>query len=382
MIDEAELRELLAEAAAHFEVPVDGPARVLAAAEAPAEPKQRVPRLSRPRLAIPIGAALVALVGIFALGTLVGTRHTTPNLKTASGTANGSAGSAGPAYGTSAGSMGATSDAGSAAAGAEAGPGVPAASTPQVLRGSATVAGGAGVAAPAPPASAPTPDSAKVIKTGSIQIEVRKGAVGPTMTRLTSLATGFGGYVADSKTAEGADNPTGSVTLRVPANTFENLVASVRSLGTVRSLTSHGQDVTAQYTDLQAKLAALTATRDQFLTILRKATAIGDILAVQDRITQTQTEIDQLQGQLKLLDDQTSYAALSVDVAQHGNPVPGPPASQSGLSKALHDARHGFTNGVEAIIGHSGTALLLLLIAAAAVVAVRFSWPRLRRRFV
>jgi Domain of unknown function (DUF4349) len=171
------------------------------------------------------------------------------------------------------------------------------------------------------------------------------------------------------------------VTLRVPVDSFENLVASVRGLGTVKSLSTHGQDVTSQYADIQARLTALNATRDQLLTILQKATAIGDVLAVQDRINDVQTQIEQLQGQQKVLDDQTSFAALSVDVAQQGAST-GAPAPRSGLAKAWDDGRRGFTNGIETLIAHSGTALLVVLIGAAIAVAIRVSWPRLRRRFV
>lgn len=365
MIEEAELRELLEEAAAYFEVPADGEARVLAAATAPAEPKK--PRWRRPRLAIGVASVLVAVGGVSVLGTMVGSDHTTTASKGAAVRSNG-VGSAGPAFGT--GDQGTTGGAAdSAAGGASAGPNIV---TPGPTR----------VVPAAPPTPLAPVDTAKVIKTGSVQIEVKDGAVSATLNRLATMATGLGGYVADSKTAEGGDNPTGSVTLRVPVGTFENLVAGVRGLGTVRSLSSHGQDVTAQYTDIQAKLTALSATRDQLLTILHRATAIGDVLAVQDRINDVQTQIDQLQGQQKLLDDQTSYAALSVDVAQHGAPMPGSPTPQSGLAKAWHDAVHGFAHGVETIIGHSGTALLILLIVVALFFAVRAGWPWLRRRLV
>jgi Domain of unknown function (DUF4349) len=358
MIDEAELRQLLEEAATYFEVPADGQTRVMAAATAPAEPKRRSPLRRLPRLgAIGAVAVLIAVGGIFVLGTMVGSRNTSP--KTASARQPGGSGLAIP-Y-TSGGSAGAAG--GSAS--------------------DAGAAGGLGVARAAQPVPAPAPsDTAKVVKTGSVAIEVRKGAVGPTITRLTGLATGLGGYVSETKTAEDADNPTGSATLRVPVSTFENLVASVRALGTVKSVTTHGQDVTAQYVDIQARLNASKATLDQLYTIMRRATAVGDILAVQDQINQTQTNIDQLQGQLNVLNDQASYAALAVDVAQHGSAAPGPPATKVGLAKALDDGRHGFTHGVEWIIAHSGTALLLLLIAAVVAVVIRLGWPRVRRRFV
>jgi len=159
------------------------------------------------------------------------------------------------------------------------------------------------------------------------------------------------------------------------------VVARVRAMGTVRALTSHGQDVTGQYSDIKARLTALNATRSQLLTILQKATAIGDVLAVQDRVNQVQTEIEQLQGQQKVLDDQTSFAALSVEVSQQGAKH-GPPGHPSGVSKAWDDARHGFTSGVEAILGASGTALVLLLVLAVIAVLARALWVAARRRIL
>ena len=94
-----------------------------------------------------------------------------------------------------------------------------------------------------------------------------------------------------------------------------------------------------------------------------------------------QTEIEQLQGQQKVLNDQTSYAALSVDVAQQGA-TQGPPPVRTGLAKAWDDSRHGFTNGVEWLLARSGTALLVLLVLAALIAVGRVGWENLRRRLI
>ena len=70
--------------------------------------------------------------------------------------------------------------------------------------------------------------------------------------------------------------------------------------------------MTGQYVDLQARLAALEASRQQYLTILAKATSIGDILAVQEQLDSIQSQIEQLQGQLQVLTSETSYSTLNV----------------------------------------------------------------------
>src|SRR4029079_6542383 len=78
----------------------------------------------------------------------------------------------------------------------------------------------------------------------------------------------------------------------------------------------NGTDVTAQYTDLQARLTGATAQRDALLVVLARAQSIGDILAVRDRVTAAQTEVDQLQGRINLLDRQSTYSSLAVTLSE------------------------------------------------------------------
>ena len=214
-------------------------------------------------------------------------------------------------------------------------------------------------------ASAPEPAGPRIVKTGSIDVEVRKSQFGPAFARLTSIATNLGGFVSSSKTFESSDVPNGTVTLRVPSDKFDELVRQVRGMGKVRAVSSSGEDVTAKFTDLRARLRSLEAQRDQYLALLSKANSIADTLAVRDRLNQVQTEVEQLQGQLKLLDDQASFATLTVNVAEPGLAPLGPQPESSGWSKAWDDAVHGFVRGAQAIVAHSGAVLLVLVCAAA-----------------
>jgi hypothetical protein len=150
----------------------------------------------------------------------------------------------------------------------------------------------------------------------------------------------------------------------------------------VLSLQTSGQDVTAQYTDLQARIKALTATRETFLTILSKARTIGETLAVQQHITDVQTQIDQLTGQLKVLADQSAMAALTVTVDQVARPVAATTHHRSGIAKAVDRSVGRFVRGVEAIIGAIGPILLAVLVVALVWVAARFGYRFVRRQLV
>ena len=239
---------------------------------------------------------------------------------------------------------------------------------------------------PARSASTPPADTAKVIKNGTLEMQVNKGTVTESMNRLTALATGLGGYVSDSRTtASSASGSQASATIavRVPAAAFEQLMTEASKLGEVRSTSTSGQDVTAQFTDIDAQLQALNATRDQFLLVLGQAQNVGDILAVQDRITQVQTQIDQLEGQKRLLTDQTSFGTLSVTLLEPGATVAAPPVDHgSDLGDAWREAREHFVDGIESIVAASGTFLLVLLCGGVALLVSWLVYRRVRLRML
>jgi hypothetical protein len=245
--------------------------------------------------------------------------------------------------------------------------------------GQAAKAAGAAGAASAP--EVPADIGSKVVKTGEVALEVDEGRVPTTLDRLIAIATVQRGYVADSHSTAGSV-PTGSVTLRVPVAAFEATVTAVRSLpGTVGSQQTAGQDVTGKYVDLQARIRALAATRSSFERLLTRAGTIGDTLAVQSRITDVQTQIEQLQGELRVLTDQSSFGTLTVTVAERGaRPVAA--HHESGMIAAWDRSVRRFTHGVEAVVGLLGPLAFVALLAAAGWLVWRLGYRRLRRQLL
>ena len=75
---------------------------------------------------------------------------------------------------------------------------------------------------------APVDSVTKVVKTGEIDLQVAKHQVPHTIDKLIALARLENGFVADSHSSEGA-SPSGSVTLRVPVQSFEATITEVRT---------------------------------------------------------------------------------------------------------------------------------------------------------
>lgn len=369
MLDEDQLRSILTEVAETFEAPATGPDRILAAATTgPVKNPVRsiVPRTTRGRVLL-VAAVVVLVVGV----SLVGTALTGPAHRRIM------AGSSAPVPSTTLpGPTGAQAQAGAAA--------------PRYGPNGGAISS-APTPATAPPASPPSlpqdavGQSAKVVTTGSVDLAIGNGSLNSVVSKLTQFTVGDGGFVAKSQLQLGSaatgSASYGSLVLQVPQPSFNDLVKNVESVGKVTSQSSTSTDVTGQYVDLQARISALQASLQQYLTILSKATSIGDVLSVQNQIDTIQSQIEQLQGQLNLLNSQTTYATLTVSLSQQGHPVPPPPPPSSGVSKAWHDSVNGFTSGFEWLVRIAGRTLFVLVLLAALALVGRWAW-RARRRWL
>jgi uncharacterized protein DUF4349 len=253
---------------------------------------------------------------------------------------------------------------------------------------SAQAAGGsvpAATAAPTTPATG-TPSGvaaqpARIEQTGTLTLKVGRHALATTMSKLTFLADANGGFVSNSQTQAGQGNgATGTVTLQVPVNSFSAVLKSAQALGATEALSTKATDVTGQYVNLQAQITALQATQQQYLLIMTKATTIGDILSVESQLSNLATQIDQLQGQENLLNSETTYSTLTVQVTEATLPHHHVTHHRrTGLSAAWHDSLHGFAAGVDGLVRVAGPIVFGLLCLAVLLVLGRLSWRRYQR---
>lgn len=183
-----------------------------------------------------------------------------------------------------------------------------------------TSSGSAGIAAPEsmpypyPTGGGQTAAEAdqRIIKTAELALAV--SGVDNKVQEAISLATGKGGFVQSSTVVEDDNGQkTGYVIVRVPVATFEDTISELKKLAVrVERESINGQDVTENYTDLEARLRSAKAQEDQYLQILDIATSVQDILSVQQYLQNIRYEIESLQGQLDSLGNQTEYSTISL----------------------------------------------------------------------
>ncbi|MCC6564030.1 DUF4349 domain-containing protein, partial [Candidatus Uhrbacteria bacterium] len=155
----------------------------------------------------------------------------------------------------------------------------------------------------------------RVIRTGSLTMRVDDAA--KRLAELRTLTEAAGGFVASANTTDRNGVKTAYATVRVPNEKFREVMEAAKRLAsTVFDESESGQDVTDQYVDLDARLRAAKAEEAQYLEILKRASDIEDTLNVTARLGEVRSRIEQMEGQMRFLNDRTTYATLSVTLTE------------------------------------------------------------------
>lgn len=163
------------------------------------------------------------------------------------------------------------------------------------------------------------PVEQRIIKTGQVTLEVDN--VASTLGEVRGLADALGGYVGGSQA--GTLEESATLTLRVPADGFEELLGRLHELEAVKVLgeSTTEQDVTREIVDLDARIRNLESSEASYRALLERAERIEDILSVQSRLDEVRGQIEQLRGQLQTVEGQADLSTLTVTLVPRGEPV-------------------------------------------------------------
>ena len=180
----------------------------------------------------------------------------------------------------------------------------------------------------------------RIVRTANVDLEVGEGELNKVVNQATDVVVRAKGIYVGSSTAVPAGEPaSGQVTFRVPVDAFEPVLRQLKGLGTYRGEESSTDDVTTQYVDLTGQLTAWRAQERVYLRLLDRARSVTDVIAVQNQLQQVQSNIERLQGQLKHLEDQSSFSTIVLRLTEPG--AGGPAAPQGRLARAWATAVNG-----------------------------------------
>ncbi len=82
--------------------------------------------------------------------------------------------------------------------------------------------------------------------------------------------------------------------------------------GTLTGLRETVQDVTNDYVDTQSRLTNLRGEQQRLLTLMGQAGSLNDVLTIEQRLTDVEGQIEDMQAHLMLLSGQTTYYTVQI----------------------------------------------------------------------
>ncbi|MGE1163737.1 DUF4349 domain-containing protein [Peribacillus simplex] len=162
-----------------------------------------------------------------------------------------------------------------------------------------------------------------VIHQAQLQLKVKN--LEKTQKKIERKVNEYGGYIVESNVyREDEERVEGTITVRIPEARFQDfLVDTEGQASEVVGRNVTGQDVTEQYVDLKARLKSKRAVEERLLAFMQDAKKTEDLLKISSDLAAVQEEIEQLTGQMKYLENQTSYSTVTITLSQDRIVVPG-----------------------------------------------------------
>jgi len=146
----------------------------------------------------------------------------------------------------------------------------------------------------------------KIVRRADIRVRVDN--LETAEISLNDLMEKYGAYAASTS----ADENSRRYTIRVPSTVYKDFLAGTAGMGKVINRSENAEDVTLRYYDLEGRLGTSKELLKTFQSYLGKAKNIEEILSVERRIAELQSEIDRTGKDLRGLANDVDYSIVQL----------------------------------------------------------------------
>lgn len=155
----------------------------------------------------------------------------------------------------------------------------------------------------------------KLIKTVTMDAETEH--YDDLIAALEEKLTALGGYTENRQTGSyGKTRRWSEMTIRIPAESLSGFVAHVNGSANVLHTSEETVDVTLQYSDTEAKIAALELERTRLMELLAEAQNLSEILEIEARLSDVTYELERYESRKRGYDNQITYATVHLRIEE------------------------------------------------------------------
>lgn len=157
--------------------------------------------------------------------------------------------------------------------------------------------------------------NAKMVYTANIEAETTD--YDACTASLEELVEDLGGYLEYASTSSYGDGSRrASYTVRVPAGQFKGFLTSVGEISHVVSQDRNADNISERYYDTESRLETQKTKMDRLQMLLSKAETMEDIIDLENAISETEYQIEQLTGSLRHYDSLVDFATVEIGLRE------------------------------------------------------------------
>ena len=158
----------------------------------------------------------------------------------------------------------------------------------------------------------------KIIYNSTIQLVLKKTSLEDFETDIEELIKKHKAYKSNGTfNRNQGENRSGTWVIRVPDDQYADFLDAVKALGVPEEVQENTKDVTAQYVDLEARIANQKRLEERILGVLDEVKGkISEVLEVEQQLARVRETIERLEGQMRVLKDKVTMATLTVHVRE------------------------------------------------------------------
>ena len=171
------------------------------------------------------------------------------------------------------------------------------------------------------------------------------------LSNLEQAIRAYDGYLENSSVSGNAitysSNRYGSLTIRIPSDKLEDFLGQVGQLCTVTHTSKSSEDVTLDYVDVEARIAALETEQERLMALLESAQDLESIIQLESRLSEVRYQLESYHSAKNRYDNRIDYSTvtLSVREVQRVTVVPDQSVWQrigAGWSNTMYRLKTGF----------------------------------------
>jgi hypothetical protein len=173
------------------------------------------------------------------------------------------------------------------------------------------------VRAPGAPGAIATPDtSARPFVDLEADLKIQTSDPIAAAARARALTANAGGQVLHEKFIDSEWENGNTLSIRVPAERAHFLIDELKKLGAVVSFETKSADLSRRFVDASSVLRSLQAARERYEALLRAATEVSEMTALERELERVRTAIDRVETDVAWMRDRVERSVVYLSIAK------------------------------------------------------------------